>query len=335
MQIKLSSPLDMHLHLRDGEMLNLVAPLSAKYFSGALIMPNLLPAIKTKQDVIAYKQRILEATKWENFTPYMTIFFHKELNYEILKELKSEILAIKMYPDGVTTNSSGGIKSIDLQEIGHIFEAMQELWIPLCVHGETNDFVMDREKNFWPVYEMLATAYPKLKIIMEHITTKELALLLSKYENLYATITLHHLLLTLDDVMWDLLRTHEFCKPIAKRPEDRDVLLALALEWNPKVMFWSDSAPHLQEKKQTHFCSAGIFTVPITLQALVELFEKHNKLENIEAFISKNAQKIYEINPNEKIVYLEKKDFIVPEKYGNVVPFKHWKTISWSIKEER
>lgn len=333
MQITLNSPLDMHLHLRDGEMLNLVAPLSAKYFSGALIMPNLLPPIKTKQDVIAYKQRILEATKWEKFIPYMSVFFHKDLNYEILKELKNEILVVKMYPDGVTTNSSGGVKSIDLWEIGHIFEVMQELEIPLSIHWETNDFILEREKNFLPTYELLASNYPKLKIIMEHITNKESILLLKKYDNLFSTITLHHLSITLDDVIGWMLCPHNFCKPIAKTESDRQALLALALEADEKIMFWSDSAPHPKEKKESWNGSAGVFTAPIILPMLAELFEKHNKLENLEKFISKNAQKIYGIQAVKKEIILEKKDFLIPDMYWNVVPFFAGKTISWSVKE--
>lgn len=331
--ITLNSPLDMHVHLRDSDMMKLVTPFTAKYFSWALVMPNLIPPIKTLEEVISYKKRIQEGIKNEKFELYMTIFFHEWLNFEILKELKNEILAIKMYPDWVTTNSDWWVKSIDLSKIWHIFEAMENLEIPLCIHWETNDFVMDREKNFWPIYEMLAKTYPKLKIIMEHITTKDLALLVDKYENIYATITLHHLFISLDDVAWWMLQPHLFCKPIAKRPEDREALLDLALNWHKKVMFWSDSAPHPVDKKEAKFCSAWVFTSPIALQALAQLFEENNKLENLEKFISLNAKQIYNINPPEKIINLEKKDFIIPENYGNVVPFMFGKTISWSIKE--
>lgn len=332
MKIEIESPLDMHLHLRDNDMLNIVAPLSAKYFSWGLIMPNLIPPIKTKDDVIAYKQRIIKSIKNEVFTPYMTVFFHEELNYEILKNLKPEILAIKMYPDWVTTNSDGWVKKIDLNKIWHIFEAMESLEIPLCIHWETNDFVMDREKNFIPIYEMLAKTYKNLKIIMEHITTKESSIFVEKYENVFATITLHHLFITLDDVAWWMLQPHLFCKPIAKRPEDREALLNLALNWNKKVIFWSDSAPHPIHKKETKFCSAWVFTAPIALLCLAELFEQYNKLENLEKFVSTNAREIYWIKPEKKVITLEKIDFIVPEMYSEVVPFRHWETISWSIK---
>lgn len=332
MQITLKSPLDMHLHLRDWDMLKLVWPLSSKTFAWALIMPNLVPPVITKEDVIAYKKRILEATTWDDFVPYMTIFFNENLTYETLKDLKWEITAIKLYPAWITTNSENGISGFDLEKIWHIFSAMQELEIPLCVHGETNGFVMDREAEFSSIYEMLAQNFPKLKIIMEHITTKKLADLLDKYDNLYATVTLHHLMITLDDVAGWMLNPHLFCKPIAKRYEDRDALLNLALNAHPKLMFWSDSAPHPKHKKECCWCAAWVFTAPIALQMLVELFEKNWKIENLEKFVSTNAINIYKITPIEKNITLEKKDFIVPSNYWEVVPFKAWETISWSLK---
>lgn len=332
MQITISSPLDMHLHLRDGDMLKLVWALSSKTFAWALIMPNLVPPVITKEDVIAYKKRILKATTWDDFVPYMTIFFNENLTYETLKDLKWEITAIKLYPAWITTNSENGISGFDLKKIGHIFKAMEELEIPLCVHWETNGFVMDREAEFSSIYEMLAQNFPKLKIIMEHITTKKLADLLDKYDNLYATVTLHHLLITLDDVAGWMLNPHLFCKPIAKRYEDRDALLSLALNAHPKLMFWSDSAPHPKHKKECCWCAAWVFTAPIALQMLVELFEKNAKLENLEKFVSTNARNIYKITPIEKNITLEKKDFEIPSNYGEVVPFKAWEKISWSLR---
>jgi len=331
MYIEINSPLDMHLHLRDGAMLNLVAPLSARHFSAGLIMPNLVPPIRTIDDVVSYKKRIIRAIQNEKFTPYMTVFFHEQLDFNTLQALKKEILAVKMYPDWVTTNSAWWVKTVDLAKIWHIFEAMQTLEIPLCIHWETNDFVMDREKNFIPIYEMLAKTYPKLKIIMEHITTKESADFVEKYDNVYATITLHHLMITLDDVAWWLLQPHLFCKPIAKRPEDRQALLNLVLKWSKKVMFWSDSAPHTITKKEAKYCSAWVFTAPIAIQFLVELFEKHNAIDKLGDFLCQNAKDIYKINPPEKIVRLEKKEYMIPERYYDVVPFKHEQIVSWSF----
>ena len=331
MKLTLHSPLDMHLHLRDNEMLKTVAPLSAKTFSAAIIMPNLVPPVTTIEEVKAYKNRIKEAIGDENFEPLMTLFFKDDYSYEFLKEAKKEISAIKLYPAGITTNSEGGVSSIDSDSLKETLEAMSELNIPLCIHGESNGFVMDREKEFVPVYEELATKFPNLKIIMEHITTKDSVEALDRHPNLYATITLHHLLITLDDVAGGMLQPHLFCKPIAKRYEDREALLKIALKAHPKVMFGSDSAPHPQSAKETCGCAAGVFTAPIALQVLAELFEKHDKLDNLQKFISDNAQKIYEFTPNKKEVVLEKKPFKVPAIYDTVVPMYANEELSWSI----
>ena len=333
--ITLSSPLDMHLHLRDKEMLKLVAPLTSKDFSAAIIMPNLVPPVDTKDEVIAYKNRILNATKEDDFTPLMTLFF-KPYSREFLEDVKSEISALKLYPAGITTNSENGIKSIDTIALAPTLNAMSDLNIPLCIHGETNGFVMDRESEFMPIYEELAIKFPKLTIIMEHITTKDAVDMVQKYDNLYATITVQHLLITLDDVAGGMLKPHLFCKPIAKRYEDRDALLNIALSGNPKIMFGSDSAPHPKHAKENCGCAAGVFSAPIALQVLTELFDKHDKLENLQAFISDNGQKIYNFKASLKKITLIQKDFTVPASYvldnENVVPMYAGETIKWSIQ---
>jgi dihydroorotase len=332
--MQLNAPLDMHLHLRDEEMLENIAKASAHTFAGAIIMPNLVPPVSTKAELIAYKERILKAIGNEKFVPYMTLFFKPNYDKAFLESIRNEITAIKLYPAGITTNSEGGVSGFDVEELRPALEAMSELDIPLCIHGETNGFVMDREAEFISIYERLASAFPKLKIIMEHITTKESVAALDKHENLYATITIHHLLITLDDVAGGMLQPHLFCKPIAKRPEDREALLKVALEAHPKVMFGSDSAPHPKHAKESCGCAAGVFTAPIALQLLAELFETQNaSIENLQAFISGNAQKIYNITPIEKTVILEKKPFKVPADYNGVVPMYANEEIAYSIKE--
>jgi len=332
--MQLNTPLDMHLHLRDEEMLKNIAKASAQSFSGALIMPNLVPPVSTKEEVIAYKKRILDAIGDENFIPYMTLFFKPSYDKAFLESVRDEITAIKLYPAGITTNSEGGVSGFDVEELRPALEAMSELNIPLCVHGETNGFVMDREAEFVSIYEKLATAFPDLKIIMEHITTKESVAALDKFKNLYATITVHHLLITLDDVAGGMLQPHLFCKPIAKRPEDREALLKVALAAHPKVMFGSDSAPHPKHAKEACGCAAGVFTAPIALQLLAQLFETNNaSLDKLQAFISGNAQDIYSISPLQKTVALEKKPFTVPMDYNGVVPMYAGEKIEYSIKE--
>ncbi|NKQ40897.1 MAG: dihydroorotase [Sulfurovum sp.] len=376
MTLTLNSPLDMHLHLRDGDMLRTVAPLSADTFSGAIIMPNLLPPITTKKALIAYKKRILDAIQGsgdndllqsneslspdpkehdpkeyndllqsneslspqslspdpkKHFTPYMTLFFKPDYSRSFLEDIQDELTAIKLYPAGITTNSEGGLSGFDIDELRPILTVMSELDIPLCIHGETNGFVMDREAEFVPVYEKLATAFPDLTIIMEHITTTASVEALDRFDNLYATITLHHLLITLDDVAGGMLQPHLFCKPIAKRYEDREALVKVAISAHPKVMFGSDSAPHPQDAKECPGCAAGVFTAPIALQALAELFDKHDKLDNLQAFVNTNACNIYGITPQKKTITLEKKPFLVPEKYGSVVPMFAGMEIEWSV----
>ena len=331
----LNEPLDMHLHLRDGDMLRLVAPLTSNSFSGALVMPNLVPPVTTKEALLSYKKRIIESCKDDNFTPYMTLFFQNNYSFEFLEDIKDEIIGIKLYPAGITTNSETGVSSMDIEVLRATLENMSKLGIPLCIHGETNGFVMDREKEFMPIYESIASAFPNLKIIMEHITTKDAVELLDKYSNLYATVTLHHLLITLDDVAGGMLDPHLFCKPIAKSPVDRNALLNAALKAHPKLMFGSDSAPHPKHKKECCGCAAGVFTSPIALQVLVELFEKYDSLDNLNDFVSNNAKKIYGLNIKDKTIKLVKKDFIVPAIYEykdeKVVPMYAGKTLSWSI----
>lgn len=329
--ITLTMPLDMHLHLRDGEMLETVAPLTSYSFSGALIMPNLVPPVTTKEMVKEYKKRIKHAIGRDDFEPYMTLFYQ---NYSraFLESVQDDITAIKIYPSGATTNSEGGVVNFDIEPMRETLEAMSDLGIILSVHGETNGFVMDREAEFMSVYEMLALNFPKLKIIMEHITTADAVAMLDRYANLYATITVHHLIITLDDVAGGMLRPHLFCKPIAKRPEDRAALLRVALEAHPKVMFGSDSAPHPKHTKESCGCGAGVFTAPIALQLLCEVFEAHDKLENLQAFVSDNAQQIYGICAEFKEVVLVKHDFVVPDMYGTVVPMRAGETLKWSIE---
>ncbi len=340
-------PLDMHLHLRDGTMLETVAPLSSYTFSGAVVMPNLVPPIRTKEEVVAYKERIMAAIGGHDvsfeeddigvaesaaFEPLMTLFY-QHYPREFLEDVREEIFAIKLYPAGITTNSEGGVTSFDLDAMRPTLEAMAALEIPLLVHGETDGFVMDREAEFMNIYEMLASNFPTLKIVMEHITTAAAVETLDKYPNLYATITLHHLLIDLDDVAGGMLRPHLFCKPIAKRPEDREALLRAALEAHPKVMFGSDSAPHPKDKKEAAGCAAGVFTAPIALQALCELFDGYGKLDNLQAFVSDNAQSIYGICPEFKEVTLVERPFVVPHRYNDVVPMFAGETIGWSIEE--
>jgi dihydroorotase len=203
------------------------------------------------------------------------------------------------------------------------------------VHGETHGFVMDREAEFVPLYEKLATRFPRLRIIMEHITTRQAAECLDRHENLFATVTLQHLLITLDDVAGGLLRPHLFCKPIAKRAEDRDALLEKALGGHPKLMFGSDSAPHPRESKEACGCAAGVFTAPLALPRLAQLFAEHGVLDRLPDFVGGHARRNYGVESVGKDVLLERGEFPVPTHYGTgeatVVPMHAGESLAWRV----
>ena len=328
-EIFLQSPLDMHIHFREGAMLDLVAPLSAETFAGGVIMPNLVPPVADLERLEWYTGEVRRAVGDHVFTPYMALFFRNYSEAD-LAAVRESIIGIKLYPEGVTTNSEGGVKSVSDAE--QTMAMMQDMDIPLLVHGEVPEsFVMDRESDFLPTYDELAQKFPRLKIIMEHITTAAAVKLLDRYENVHATVTLQHLLITLDDVAGGLLNPHLFCKPIAKRPEDRDALLHAALTAHPKLMFGSDSAPHPLEKKECCGCAAGVFTAPVALAMLAELFDAHDGLDKLQAFVSGNAQSIYGLTPPAKTVHLVKEPCTVPAKYGDVVPIRSGGEIGWRV----
>lgn len=333
MEVTLDSPLDMHLHLRDGDMLKLVAPLSAD-FAGAVIMPNLVPPVTTPESLQNYAARIDEAMDGVPFSRYMTLFFTPQTERQLdAAQSTPGFFAYKLYPAGITTNSEGGLA--DFSSADATFRAMEERGIPLLVHGENHGFVLDREEEFLEVYRRLATRYPKLRICMEHITTAAALRLLDEFENLCATVTLQHLLITLDDVAGGALRPHLFCKPIAKRPNDRDALQQAALEGCPRLMFGSDSAPHPRCKKEACGCAAGVFTAPVALACLARLFAKHGALDQLQGFVSGNACRLYNLKPVAKKITLCDTPMAVPSAYRSfgqqVVPMFAGQTIEWSI----
>ncbi len=338
-RLVLKRPLDMHLHLRDGEMLELVAVESARQFAGAVIMPNLVPPVTTLEMLRAYEARILAACgKWgAGFRPLMTMFF-KDYSEAELEAARPFLFAVKLYPHGVTTNSESGIHSVRAAE--PVLRRMESLGIPLLVHGETGGFVMDREVEFLPVYEWLATTFPRLRIVMEHITTAAAVAMLDRHENLHATVTPHHLVITLDDVAGGLLQPHLFCKPIAKRPEDRDALLAAALAAHPKLMMGSDSAPHPRHAKESCGCAAGVWSAPVLLPRLAELFERHGALGRLQAFVSDNAVRVHGLEVPDREVVLERKPWVVPTRWEGaggdpcVVPWEAGRELVWRVAGE-
>ena len=330
MKIELHSPLDMHLHLRQGDMLKQVLPFSAADFAGAVIMPNLISPVDTRQKLHDYRREISALSATETFTPYMTLFFRNYSRQE-LEAAAKEIIGIKLYPAGITTQSESGVS--DFAAIEETLADMQELKIPLLVHGESNGFVMDREKEFIQTYDYLASNFPQLHIIMEHITSAEAVEFLDRYENVSATVTLHHLMITLDDVIGDLMEPDMFCKPIAKTPRDREALKRAVFSGHRKLMFGSDSAPHPRHKKECCGCAAGIFSAPVALPLLAQLFDRADKLDLLQGFISDIARTRYNISPSEKTVTLETTPFTVPPLMGEVSSFMAGQEIGWQVVE--
>ncbi|WP_028583504.1 dihydroorotase [Desulfogranum mediterraneum] len=332
MQLTLDAPLDMHLHLREGEMLTQVAPHSAAHFSGAVIMPNLRTPVTSLQEVLDYQAAILEACGSEAFRPYMTLFFRQYSRAELLAA-REHIIGIKLYPAGITTQSEAGV--MDFHGIDQTLALMEELEIPLLIHGESNGFVMDREQEFMATYQRLAESFPSLSIVMEHITTAAALSVLEQYENVAATVTLHHLMLTLDDVIGGLMQPHLFCKPIAKTPRDREALRQAVFSGHPRLMFGSDSAPHPRHAKECCGCAAGIFSAPVALPMLVQLFAAADCLEQLPAFVSTNARRFYRLEPVPRTVRFHDQPWQVPEHYGTVRPFLAGETLEWSLTDHR
>jgi len=331
MILELDSPLDMHLHLREQEMLRLVAPFSAAQFAGGVIMPNLVEPVDSPSRLRDYRAAIAQACGDEPFSPYMTLFFRDYCRQELV-EISDEVIGLKLYPAGITTQSEAGVADFD--RIGPTVALLEELDIPLLVHGETSGFVMDRELEFLGVYRWLAETFPRLRMVMEHITTAEAVDLLDHYPNLAATVTLHHLMITLDDVAGGLLQPDLFCKPIAKTPRDRAALRAAVFQGHPRLLFGSDSAPHPRHKKECCGCAAGVFSAPVALPMLAQLFEEAGCLERLQGFVSTRAREFYRLRPRPKTVTLRRRPWRVPELYGTVRPFLAGQELSWAMAGE-
>lgn len=291
-------------------------------------MPNTVPPIDRAERLDRYVHEIKDACGDVSFDPYVPLFFRDDFTEADLAPLHERLFGLKLYPAGATTNSEEGVKEIECIE--PVLALMQEMDLPLLVHGETGGFCLDREREFIAVYDHIATRFPRLRLIMEHITTVEAVKFLDKHENVFATVTLHHLLYTLDDLIGDMLNPFAFCKPIVKTPADRDALMELVLSGHQKVMFGSDSAPHNEVAKRTEGF-AGCFSAPVLLPCLVEFFEKHNALEKLQGFVSDHARAIYRLTPPERSVTLEKKSWTVPPRYGSMVPMNAGDTVEWSV----
>ena len=322
----------MHLHLRQGEILKICAPESAKWFERALIMPNTTPPVNNSERVISYKKEIEEAILKENFTPLMSFKLYPGMKEEeVIKLSEAGVVAGKLYPEGSTTNSEDGVKS--WKQIKEALSAMSRLRIVLSIHGENpNSFVLDREKDYLPELFRIIEHYPDLKIVLEHVSSvKGVNAVVKGPATLGATITAHHLYITLDDLIGAGINPHNFCKPVVKTPKDREAIRNAALSGNRKFFFGSDSAPHPESSKLKTNGSAGIFSAPAAIPLLISFFEKNGSKELLENFISRYGAEFYKLPLNKSSVTLERKEKKIPERFSDIIPFMAGSAIEWDI----
>ncbi|MFH1761782.1 MAG: dihydroorotase [bacterium] len=326
---------DFHCHLRRGYILKSVVGFTARAFKRAVIMPNTSPPILTCAQAAEYRKEILSATDGTGFEPLMTIQINDQTSPKIITEAKEAgVTAGKVYPQGVTTNSQNGVT--DFKKIYPALQEMQNQDMPLLLHGESPEpgvFCLDGEKEFLPTLLRLAEKFSELKIVLEHITTAKAAEAVLTLDNVAATITVHHLLLTLDDVVGGLICPHNFCKPIAKYPGDREALLAAAVSGNPKFFYGGDSAPHFKKNKECGHGCAGVFNAPVALPLLAQIFEQEGKIRQLTDFVSKFGADFYGLPRNKETVKLVKSDWTVPEEYNGIVPFMAGETLRWQIAD--
>lgn len=334
--ITLKNPLDMHLHLREGEILRAVLPFSAREFCGGVVMPNLTQPVATLEALQAYEKEITQITP--DFSPLMTIYLTDSLKPKDLENLREAgVRILKLYPKGATTNSSQGIASLLSPELFEVLEEAQNLGMILSIHGESGGFSLEREYEFLKVFENLALRWKRLHIVIEHMSDRRSIQLLEKFENITATLTYHHITMDLDALLGKGLNPHHFCKPILKTPQDREALLDLALNAHRKVCFGSDSAPHLLTNKYSANAFGGIFSAPNLLGRLAELFDKHNRLENLQAFVSDHARDHYRIQfQKDRVITLVDTPTEIPASIpvlgSEIIPLNAGEKVGWQIQ---
>ncbi len=310
--LTITRPDDWHLHLRDGDMLNAVAPETARDFARAIIMPNLVPPVVTAKDAAAYRARIMAALPaGADFQPLMTLYLTETTDPADLAAAFNDglISAVKLYPAGATTNSASGVK--DINNVMHILEKMTEIGCPLCIHGEVTDpsiDIFDREAAFIEtVLDPLRNRLPELRIISEHITTKDgVDYVRSADKNLAATITTHHLIINRNHILAGGIRPHYYCLPVAKREIHRLALVEAATSGDPRFFLGTDSAPHTDPNKLMECGCAGVFSATNTMSCLAHVFESEGKLDTLEKFASLNGPAYYRLPVNETTITLTK-----------------------------
>jgi len=340
-QLTLTRPDDWHLHLRDNAHIAAVLPDTARRFARAIVMPNLKPPVTTTVLAQAYRQRILQALPAASaFEPLMTLYLtDNTAPAEIVKAKNSGIVhAVKYYPAGATTNSDQGVT--DLAKCGAVLAKMEEIGMPLLLHGEVTDAdadVFDREKIFIErVLQPLTQRFPSLRIVFEHITTKDAAdFVYAASSNVAATLTAHHLLLNRNALFQGGLRPHHYCLPVLKREIHRRALVEAATSGNPKFFLGTDSAPHSQKSKESDCGCAGIYTAHAAIELYTEAFEQANALDKLEAFASFFGADFYKLPRNQERITLVKENWAVPAQLDfageKLIPLRAGETVAWKI----
>jgi dihydroorotase len=337
-ELSIQTPDDWHLHIRDGAAMAAVVPYTARQFGRAIIMPNLRPPITTTAQAVAYRERILAALpEGSTFEPLMTLYLTDNLPPDEIKRAKDAgIVAVKLYPAGATTNSDAGVT--DLRKTYKTLEAMQREGLKLLVHGEVTSpdvDLFDREAVFIDeVFEPLRRDLPELKVVFEHITTREAAQYVAESSAFTAaTITAHHLLYNRNAIFMGGLRPHYYCLPVLKREVHRQALVAAATSGSAKFFLGTDSAPHASVMKEASVCGAGCFTALSALELYAEAFDAAGALDKFEAFASHHGPDFYGLPRNSGRVTLRRQAWELPGSvpFGDALlkPLRAGETLSW------
>ena len=340
-RITITRPDDWHLHVRDGDMMRFVVPFTARQFGRAIIMPNLAPPITNADQARAYRDRILAAVpQGLSFEPLMTCYLTDDCDPDELEAGFADgvFTAAKLYPSGATTNSAHGVT--DIARIDSVLERMAQIDMPLLVHGEVTDDdvdVFDREAVFIDrVLEPLTRRLPQLRVVFEHITTKQAAQFVTGAPaTIAATITPQHLHINRNAIFDGGINPHAFCLPVAKREEHRLALRAAATSGSPKFFLGTDSAPHPRSAKESACGCAGIFNAPFALESYLTVFDEENALDRFESFASRNGPAFYRLPVNSGTVTLERTSCEVPPRLGEgereLVPFHAGQRLGWRM----
>jgi dihydroorotase len=341
-RITLLRPDDWHVHLRDGDLMKSVVGATARQFGRAIVMPNLRPPVTTVAQAEAYRGRILAALPAGSaFEPLMTLYLTDNTPPAEIAKAKASgfVKAVKYYPAGATTNSDSGVT--DIRRCDAVLEAMAQAGMPLLLHGEVTDpevDVFDREKAFIDtVLAPLERRFPRLRMVLEHITTSEAALFVSSAPaNVAATITAHHLLMNRNAIFAGGIRPHHYCLPVLKREQHRLALVKAATSGNPRFFLGTDTAPHAKGAKESCCGPAGIYTAHAAMELYCEVFEREGALDRLEGFASRFGPDFYGLPRNTGTVTLEKEPWEVPADYpfgdATVVPMRAGERLAWRLR---